>query len=386
MTTPELAERLPGHVRAVVEPASAPVRAPRASAVAYVIFTSGSTGDPKGVEVEHASLAVLASAYREQFGIHAGMRVSMLANLSFDCLVLDTWCTLAAGACVIVPDEGVLANSESLVRFLDDMEVAHGFVGTARLETLIQSQLEPRTVRGIVTAGDVLRVWPNENYPAAVYNAYGPTEATVIVTATRDLRTYADRSRQPPIGSALKGAELLVESSLSGLTETPGVDGKLVIAGAYVARGYRHRPDLTARAFQVSQGVRRYDTGDTCRWNTDGELEFVGRTDRQVKIRGNRVEPAEVELQAMRFPGVQQAAVEAVVTEKGKELFLWVVGTAHLEDLRRRLAERLPVFMVPAEILPIEHMPLNEHGKINRPTLVAEIDRGHLTARAGRVE
>ena len=255
----------------------------------------------------HRSLISLIEPYTQRFGLGPGLRISMLANLGFDCLILEIWGGLAAGATITIPPWGTPSGPGELVDYLDRERISHAFIGTGSMERLLLSGLRPKSLASIVTAGEALRLWPDADFSAAVVNGYGPTEATVVVTMTDDLRGYSDKSVLPPIGRPIPGAEVWLESADSSVIEKPGVPGELIIGPTYLAHGYRNRPDLTDAAFITTPRGRTYRTGDTCQWNERGELEFLGRKDRQVKLTGVRVELAEIEQailgDARRCPG-----------------------------------------------------------------------------------
>ncbi len=295
----------------------------------------------------------------------------MLANLGFDCLILDVWCCLASGGTIVIPGDAVFNGPSELVDFLDTENIQHGFIGTARLERLLLSGLKPKSMATIITAGNALHVWPDVSFPVAVYNAYGPTEATVIVTMTEDLRKYEDRTRPPPIGGVLPGAEVWLAAPDGSAITTPSLPGEVIIGPSFLARGYRHQHELTEQAFTTIAGTRQYRTGDICQWTASGELDFLGRRDRQVKIAGNRVELAEVELAILRCPGVRQAAVAALkLAQDKKELHAWVEGDVVVGEPIDPLAAELPSCMVPSFSETIPAMPLTPNRKIDRPALL----------------
>jgi amino acid adenylation domain-containing protein len=373
LTTEELAESLPAGVEAVTAPgpAIAPV-AWEARRLAYVIYTSGSTGKPKGVEIGHASLAALADWYRAFYRLEAGSRTSMFANLAFDCLVVDVWPALSAGGAVAVPDDRVLTDPKLMGEFLERCDVQHTEMPTAMFERFLRSGQDPGHVATIETGADRLRLWPPADYPAAVYNTYGPTEATVQVTVSEDLRGYHDRTQLPPLGRPLPGAQVAVVRPDGTTVEHPGEDGELVVSGPVLARGYRNAPGLTAAAFLGDggrDGERRYRTGDVCRWNKAGELEFVKRADEQVQIHGFRVELGEIEQRMMQFPGAGLAAVLAVEDEDDPHLLGWVDGAVDGAELIAYLGVRLPPYMIPRRLTVLDRLPMTPNGKVDKQRL-----------------
>lgn len=371
LTTRELADLVPSGITCVTEPAGAAGGSeplPTSDSLAYVIYTSGSTGRPKGVEINHGSLANLTTWYAGYFNIAPGTQTGMLANLAFDGLVLDVWCSLAAGATVRIPSQETLGDVERVFRFLGDTGVGHTYLPTPVAEVAFELT-PPATFRSIATGGDRLRVWPREAYPAAVFNMYGPTETTVLVTASPDLR-YLRREGLPPIGQPVAGAllHLLSEGSVD---DRVGVEGELAIGGPVVGNGYRRR-DLGRGVFVEKPDLGPgywYLTGDLCRWRPDGQLDFIGRSDQQIKIRGYRVELGEVEQSLFECTRAEQIVVTQVGRQHPTGLVAWVVGGFDEQGAIRCLRDRLPDYMVPSRIVALEAMPLTPNGKIDRAAL-----------------
>ncbi len=348
--------------------------------IAYVIYTSGSTGRPKGVLVTHGSAAryVLWTAAAYAVDRHAGSCVH--TSLAFDLTVTSLLTPLLAGVPVhLVPDE---ADLDGLARAVE--ATGYGFLKLTpahlellRSESAAFAAADPLTlvVGGEALHGAALRDWPPT---ARIVNEYGPTEATVGCSAFA-VAASAVREGPVPIGRPVAGARLYVLSE--AMRATPiGAPGELWIGGSGLARGYLSRPDLTAERFvpdPFEPGARLYRTGDRARWRADGELEFLGRLDEQVKVRGFRIEPGEVEAALASLPGVESAVVLARPAQEGdgqKRLVAWVVGPAGQgalggEGLRRQLLERLPEHMVPAVIVPLDALPLTANGKVDRKAL-----------------
>jgi amino acid adenylation domain-containing protein len=377
VTTAELAHLLPPGTAVITEPGAAAVaREPlpdlRGNSPAYVIYTSGSTGQPKGVLVEHGTLARLFDWYGPYFGLGPRTRVGAFSGIGFDAHILDTWAALSAGAQLHMPAESAVRNVDEVISTLTDREISHCFLMTAIAEILLTTGVCPPALRTLMTGADRLRVWPPAGFPAAVYNAYGPTEATILSTITGDLRTHPARDQGlPPIGRPVGATRAQLRDPEGLVISEPDVPGELWLGGDCLARGYLHAPALTADRF-VSDGAGRwYRSGDVCAWTTDGELDFRGRTDDQVKLRGHRIEPGEIEHVLIRQPKVSQCAV--VLCERGGERVLaaFVQADAGPEELRQHLAGLLPAYMVPAEFTVLESLPLNAAGKIDRAALAA---------------
>lgn len=382
---------LPPSVTAITAPGDGRGRVPRGcrpEALAYVVYTSGSTGRPKGVEIEHRNLANIVDWNAERFHLGPGVRSAMLAGLGFDVSALDVFGALAVGATLVVPEESVVRDPAAIAELLDHERVHHCFVPTPLAAPLWSAETPPRALRSVAVGGGRMGAWPPADFPAAIYNVYGPAEATVYSTASDDLRgdprRYAEPSSPPPIGRAVRGAVLGVVDEDGSAVHGPGITGELLVGGAGLTRGYRNRPDLTADAYvdlDLGDGLRRwYRTGDYVRWTPASELEFVGRRDGQVKVRGNRVELGEIEHAIASCPEVEQVVVLAPERAEGERVPLaWVTaapGASTREaDLVARLRAELPGYMLPARVRFLASMPLTVNGKIDHDALLADAAR-----------
>ncbi|KOV67057.1 hypothetical protein ADL00_16670 [Streptomyces sp. AS58] len=345
----------------------------RAAGLAYVLYTSGSTGRPKGVAVPHAGLSNLAHAHIDLLGIGPDDRVANRSVWSFDISVLELVSTLLAGAALVVtPREPALLGAE-LADWLRRYAVTHLLAPTPVAATLPAGA--PPALRVIFVGGEacpaelVARLGADVSF----VNGYGPTETTVVAT------TWPGRQQPPtavaPIGRPLPNTACYVlDDRLRPVP--PGVPGELYVAGPHVARGYTGRFGLTAERFVAdpfgAPGTRMYRTGDLVRRNHDGDLEFLGRTDRQVKVRGYRIEPGEIETALTECAGVRQA-VAVVAADDPPRLIAHVVAEPEAEPdpeaLRAELAAVLPRHMVPAQVTVREALPLLPNGKLDRAAL-----------------
>ncbi|WP_337824960.1 non-ribosomal peptide synthase/polyketide synthase [Amycolatopsis sp. A1MSW2902] len=351
-----------------------------------VMYTSGSSGVPKGVVVRHRDIAALAADHRFRGGAHE--RVLLHSPLAFDASTYELWVPLLTGGWVVTsPDTGLDAPLlRGLVR-------EHGLTSvwvTAGLFRIL-AQETPECFAGlreVWTGGDVVPAEAVRRVLAAcpglrVVDGYGPTETTVFATAYPMDAPPPDRI---PIGRPLDGARVRVlDADLRPVP--PGVPGELCLAGAGLARGYRDRPGLTADRFVADPegppGERMYRTGDVVRWRPDGALEFLGRRDDQVKLRGFRVEPGEVEAALARHPDVAQAAVLVREDQPGaKRLVAYVVSAAGEEALREFLARSLPDYLVPSVFVALDRLPVSANGKLDRRALPApqSAESGHVEA------
>ncbi|MEU6990237.1 amino acid adenylation domain-containing protein [Streptomyces sp. NPDC046465] len=353
--------------------------------LAYLIHTSGSTGLPKPVAVEHRSLANHAQAVRALFGLSRADRVLQFTNPGFDVLGEEVYPTLAAGGTLVVLDDTALPPAA-----LEDFLRTHQ-VTVANLPTPYWAQwcadLErtprplPPGLRLLVVGSDTthtrtLAAWRRHS-AVPVINAYGLTETTITATAA----VYPDRAPLPPgstlpIGTALDGVQAYVLDHEMAPCR-PGETGELYIGGRAVARGYQGRADLTARRFVPdpfagNPGDRLYRTGDLARRDADGAIEFLGRDDHQVKIRGHRVEPAEAEAALAQDLLVRECAVVAVTPESGHtQLVAYIVGDADPQRLRALAVQSLPDYAVPSAYVALPALPVTAQGKLDRKALPA---------------
>ncbi|WP_405976473.1 non-ribosomal peptide synthetase [Streptomyces sp. NBC_00988] len=348
--------------------------------VAYVIYTSGSTGTPKGIEVGHASLGNLVGWHRETYRTGPGVRVAAFAGLGFDASVWEVWSTLASGATLVLPDGVATVDIDAVCRFIDDQRVEQCFLSTPLAEQAFAVSSPPSSLKVLTTGGDRLRVGPPVDFPAAVFNHYGPTEATVVTTASGDLRKPAQHE-VPVIGRPISGAEVRLLAEDGSTVTEPGESGELLIGGKILAIGYLRDEALNRKQFvRDPDGARWYASGDVCRWTADGELEFIGRRDSQVSLRGHRVELIEIEQAALRVSGVDQAAMVVRPDQDGGDLVGLYSGTAAADTVRAELADVLPAYMVPSTLLRLDAIPLNANGKINRAELLGLAQPGSAPA------
>jgi len=348
--------------------------------LAYLIFTSGSTGRPKAVGVSRGALAAHLEVMKEAFGLTPADRVLQFASLSFDVALEQILTAVRAGATLFLRGEEVWSAQELDRQILDqDLTVANlptGFWQQWLQETdgVAASSLRLMIAGGDVMAPGAVRSWLDLPVPPRLLNAYGPTEG--VITASVFDVPQEEPAGVLPIGTALPGRRLYVLDR-SGQPAPPGVAGELHLAGPLLARGYFGRPDLTAASFvpdPFGEG-RMYRTGDLVRRRANGVLEFLGRVDRQVKVRGFRVELGEIEEALRGHPDLRDAV--AAVHGDGpaeKRIVAYVVpadpgNSPAADELRGFLEGRLPAYMLPAVFVPLAELPLDANGKLDRRAL-----------------
>jgi amino acid adenylation domain-containing protein len=357
--------------------------------LAYVLYTSGSTGQPKGVEIEHHSLTNLVCHFLRHFQLTPKDRSSMLAHLAFDASVGDIWPVLCAGGTVVVPPREIRMDPDGLIRWLERQEVTVSFVPTGLAEILLtRSWPEKMKLRYLLTGGDRLRIRPPAGLSFTFINGYGPTEVTVF--ATFSVVTPAGDG-PPPIGRPLDNLRTYVLDEKRQPLPM-GAAGELYLGGEQVARGYFGRPELTRERFVPDPFSRRpaarmYCTGDWVRWRPDGELEFLGRQDDQIKIRGYRVELGEIEAVLFAHDAVRQVCCVPRLIDGLPSAVIAHVVPEHREGevseiLRAYLQAQLPEYMVPAQFVLHERLPLTPQGKPDRAAMSAMKPENQATSDA----
>jgi amino acid adenylation domain-containing protein len=356
--------------------------------LAYVIYTSGSTGLPKGVMVEHRTLENLVHWHNQTFDQHPGSQVSSVAGFGFDAMAWEVWPTLCAGATLHLPPAEVgNDNLEQLLAWWQAQPLEVSFLPTPVAEYAFGRQLQHPTLKTLLIGGDRLRQF-NQAQTFAVVNNYGPTEATVVATSGP-----VAVGQVLDIGKPMGNARIYLLDEQQRLVPM-GVAGELYVAGAGVARGYLNRPQMSAERFLADPfspepEARMYRSGDLARWLADGSLEYLGRNDDQVKVRGVRIELGEIETALATHAGVKDAVV---LVREGRLVayFTEQSGPLDIESLRTQVQGSLPDAMVPAAYVRLEALPLTANGKLDRqalpePGVDAVLSRGY-EAPMGAVE
>ena len=358
--------------------------------LAYIIYTSGSTGMPKGVMIEHQGICNLAAAQIHAFQIEAGSRVLQFAPFSFDASVSEIFTSLLEGATIVLGKYESMLPGSGLIDLLRDERITTVTFPPTVLSSLPDALLP--SMKTIVSAGEacsaeIIQRWGANN---RFLNAYGPTEVTVCAT----IAECNVKTGNPTIGKPIPNAQVYLLDKY--LQPVPiGVTGQMHVGGHGLARGYIGQPALTAEKFipnpfSLTEGSRLYSTGDLARYKPDGEIEFLGRIDEQVKVRGHRIEVGEIEAALISHPQVREAVVIAREEDKGeKRLVAYVVASeqvrASVSELREYLKERVPEALVPSAIVVLDELPKTVSGKIDRKALPA-LDRSRPDLRESYTE
>jgi len=365
-------------------------RPPESSAgpenLAYVVYTSGSTGRPKGVEIPHAGLMNLVRWHQDLYGVMAEDRGTQIASPAFDASIWELWPYLAAGASVHVPDEETRLSSPGMVRWWSEQGITLAYLMTPLAEGVLEEDIPaelPLRVRALIIGGDRLHRGPSPGVGFRLMNHYGPAEYTVTSTVVA-VPEQGELAGIPSIGRPVDNTRIYVLDR-RGQPAPAGVPGELYVAGLGLARGYMRRPDLTAEKFVPDPfaplwgetGGRMYRTADLVRWLPDGNLDFLGRLDHQIKIRGLRIELGEIETVLGQHPALREVAVLVREDRPGaRRLTAYVVAAEPsappaVEELRAFLLDKLPEYMVPAAFVALDALPLTPNGKVDRRALPA---------------
>jgi acyl-CoA synthetase (AMP-forming)/AMP-acid ligase II/acyl carrier protein len=343
-----------------------------------VIYTSGSTGKPKGVEVTHGNLANLIDWHREAFGLTPMDRTSLLSNVAVDATILELWPSLAAGATIHVANASLASDPVALHDRLIEERITVCFAPTILADALMQFAWPADTaLRTLLTGGDTLRRFPSPDLPFQVVNNYGPTETTVVATSAV-LKPELNATGAPTIGRPITNVGIYILDS-DGRSVPDGGVGEIWIGGAGVALGYRNQPALSAGRFILDPFMavgtgRMYRTGDQGRRLPDGQISFLGRLDDQIKIRGFRVEPAEIEALLEQHPSVQRSVVvfrnESWAQARLVAFLVCSNPVPSQSQMRAFLKDRLPEHMVPSEFRRLPRVPITRSGKVDRVALM----------------
>ncbi|MFF8503803.1 amino acid adenylation domain-containing protein [Streptomyces anulatus] len=339
---------------------------------AYIVFTSGTSGTPKGVLIPHHGLTALRATQHTTAPTQPGSRILQFSTVGFDVLFWEiSWSLFTGAELVIIPEEQRLGPE--LPQFLHDHNITHAGIPPAVITTWPTETTLPHDI--------TLAVGTESMPPALIHrwaphcrliNCYGPTETTINATLWKAPPHW--NNKNVPIGHPDTGKRIYLLDH--NLQPTPhGTTGEIFIAGAGIATGYLNNPTLTAQHFlpdpHGNPGDRMYRTGDTGRWNNNNELEFHGRTDRQIQIRGHRVEPTEIEKHLTALNDITTATITTRETPHGTQLIAYIVTNNHhpTPTWKEQLATHLPHYMLPTHIIPLTHLPLTTNNKIDHTRL-----------------
>ncbi|MFJ8792347.1 amino acid adenylation domain-containing protein [Streptomyces sp. NPDC102462] len=356
---------------------------------AYVIYTSGSTGRPKGVVVPQGALVNFLTAMQQSFELTSGDRLLAVTTVGFDIAGLELFVPLLSGAAVVVAEREVVRDPVALCTLIRTADATTMQATPSLWRAVLAEDASVLAGLRVLVGGEALPPDLAEaltQHATSVINLYGPTETTIWST---QWPVTAEGARRPRIGRPIANTQVYVlDHTLRPVP--PGTPGELYIAGTGLARGYHHRPGLTSQRFVANPygptGTRMYRTGDLVRWTPDGQLEYLTRIDDQIKLRGHRIEPGEIETALTTHEHIAQAAVLVREDRPGDpRLVAYIVPATQQQpietaNLRKRLASRLPDYMIPSAFITLDAFPLTPNGKLDRRALPApdhEPQTGH---------
>lgn len=356
--------------------------------LAYVIYTSGSTGNPKGVMVGHRGVSNLKAFFEKQLEVDETDRIIQFASASFDASVWEMFMALLTGAALYIAPEYVIENYSKCEEFLN----VNG-ITIATLPPTYVVHIDPLnvfTLTKLITAGSAITFSLVEKWCERVQyiNAYGPTETTVCATVWK-YRSSKGEFASVPIGTPISNTQIFIVDEYNNL-QPVGAAGELCIAGVGLAKGYLNKPELTSEKFvpnPFGTSEKMYRTGDLARWTSNGNIEFLGRIDNQVKIRGYRIELGEIETQLSKIAGVKEVAVVDIADSDGCSFlcaYTVLDGEISAHEIRGKLSNELPNYMIPAYFIKLGNMPLTPNGKVDKKVLKdSSFFKSNLTANIG---
>ena len=354
-----------------IEPSEKTVNLTHPDGLAYMIYTSGSTGKPKGVMLPHRALRAFLAWRIAKIGLTPESRNVEHPSFSFDASLDDLLCPLAAGGCVHILAEELRKDMDGIYNYLKEQRITGLSLSTALGMTML-GQFSDLPVKYIMMGGEKMLPFPKT--PVKVINGYGPTEFTVCSSFHV---VDQDKDENIPIGRPVPNSWSFICDIFGNLLPL-GCAGELCLSGVQMANGYWQREDLTKEKFSLAPfGMKVYHTGDLVRWNKQGELEFLGRIDNQVKLRGFRIELGEIENQASLIEGIKAVAAEVREANGSKHLVLYFTAEQPMDTdaIRERLSESLTEYMVPDTYMQLDEMPLTPNGKVNRRALPQPVIR-----------
>ncbi len=338
--------------------------------IAYVIYTSGTTGTPKGVMISQQSLVNLCYWHKKEYDVKEKSRATLYAGISFDASIWEMAPYLLSGSTLYpLNDENIRLNISKLCSYLNENSISHAYLPTTICHNLIHGGEELKDIK-ILTGGDTLKLKKAPRFQ--LYNNYGPTENTVVATSYLVNEGKSNES-SIPIGSPISNTRVYILDEHLELLPV-GFSGKLYISGDGLAKGYLNRTDLTMEKFVSNpfiKGQKMYDTGDMAKWLPDGNIEFLGRKDSQIKLNGHRIELEEIEKNILQFEGVQNSILDIRKIKGDKKIIAYLKCNDRVEinKLLQELKKRLPQYMIPSSFVFINKIPLTSNGKVNKKLL-----------------
>ncbi len=339
--------------------------------MAYIIYTSGSTGKPKGVMIEHHGVINLCYWLNERYNLKNNKNILQITNTSFDVSVEEIFGALLNGATLCIAADEILMDKNKFKQFVDKHNINMAQFVPATLSELIINNEKMESLKIVICGGDKISEALKEqvlDMGYNLYNCYGPTEITV------DAATKQCERGKVTIGKPIANTRAYILDNNNGL-QPIGVPGELCISGVGLARGYLNREELTAEKFVYNpyeKNQKMYKTGDLVRWLEDGDIEFLGRIDHQVKVRGFRIELGEIESQLLKYEGIREVIVIAKEDKSGSNYLCgYICGDREysISELREHLSKDLPEYMIPAYFIQLDKLPLTPNGKVDRKAL-----------------
>ncbi len=353
----------------------------QSSHLAYVIYTSGSTGKPKGVMVEHSSLSNLCHWHKEVYDLTTESKCTLYAGVGFDASTWELFPTLLSGGCIYpIPDE-IRLKTDDLVTFFNTHKITQAFLPTVLYNDIIQESVQLQHPLKLLVGGEALIV-TGVHEQLEIYNNYGPTENAVVSTY---YKVTPESTGLVPIGKPIGNVKIYILDK-NGYLVPPGVTGELCLAGKSLARGYLNSPSLTQEKFishpLVAEG-KLYKTGDLAKWLPDGNIQFMGRQDSQIKLRGYRIELGEIEVALREINAVKEAVVLVKEIQEEKYITAYVVCDTMIERamLKKEVSKTLADYMVPTYFIYLDAMPLTANGKVDTKSL-PDIDDAQFSEEA----
>ena len=328
-----------------------------------ILYTSGSTGTPKGVVLEHRNIVNFCHWYVKEFDVTAEDRAVAYANFGFDAHMMDIYPVTSVGGSVYIISSEMRMDLMAMNEYMEREQLNLAFM-TTQVGYMFATTIENHSLRLLEVGGEKLQ--PLKKPPFRFYNCYGPTECTLYSTFFNVEKDY-DSSY---IGRPLAGYQLyVVDPNLNIVPQ--GAAGELIVAGAGVGRGYLNRPDQNAEKFITFMGQKAYRTGDLVKWSPDGNIDFIGRIDGQVKLRGLRIEMGEIEACILKYPQIKTTAVDVKEICGAQHICCYFTSDVQIDAdrLKEYLASKLTDYMVPTAYMQMEKLPLTPNGKVNRRAL-----------------